>query len=88
MMEFMPFLLFICICLVLVAGYPVAFSLAGTSLAFAGIGILTGTFDASFLTAVLTMARGTYIFLLWHLQSRKLRRNYSLRILLLASCLT
>ncbi len=52
MIEVMPFLLFICICLVLLAGYPVAFSLAGTSLAFAGIGILSGTFDASFLTAV------------------------------------
>ncbi len=52
MMEVMPFVLFICICLVLLAGYPVAFSLAGTSLAFAGIGILSGTFDASFLTAV------------------------------------
>jgi tripartite ATP-independent transporter DctM subunit len=52
MMEVMPFLLFICICLVLLAGYPVAFSLAGTSLAFAGIGILSGTFDGSFLTAV------------------------------------
>jgi tripartite ATP-independent transporter DctM subunit len=52
MMELMPFLLFICICLVLVAGYPVAFSLAGTSIVFAGIGVLTGTFDTSFLSAV------------------------------------
>ncbi len=52
MMELMPFLLFICICIVLLAGYPVAFSLAGTSLAFAGIGVLTGTFDTSFLSAV------------------------------------
>ena len=33
-------------------GFPVAFSLAGTSLAFAGIGMLTGTFDAAFLGAV------------------------------------
>lgn len=52
MMELIPFLLFICICLVLVAGYPVAFSLAGTSIVFAGIGVLTGTFDTSFLSAV------------------------------------
>ena len=37
---------------------------------------------------LLTMARGTYIFLLWHLQSKKLRRNCSLRILLQESCLT
>src|SRR5690606_8046203 len=36
----------------LMAGYPVAFSLAGVSLAFAGIGTLTGGFDPSFLHAV------------------------------------
>src|SRR5690606_26169256 len=42
LMEAMALLLFACICLVLMAGYPVAFSLAGVSLAFAGIGTLTG----------------------------------------------
>jgi len=52
MMELLPLLLFVAICLVLMCGYPVAFSLAGTSLLFAGIGIVSGTFDASFLTAV------------------------------------
>lgn len=52
MMELMPLFLFVCICLVLMCGYPVAFSLAGTSLLVAGIGILTGTFDVSFLYAV------------------------------------
>ncbi|MEX2366231.1 MAG: TRAP transporter large permease subunit, partial [Pseudohongiellaceae bacterium] len=52
MMELIPLLLFVCICLVLMCGYPVAFSLAGTSLAFAAIGALTGTFDVSFLSAV------------------------------------
>jgi len=52
MMDLMPFLLFICICIVLLAGYPVAFSLAGTSIVFAGIGVLTGTFDTAFLSAV------------------------------------
>jgi len=50
--EFIPLLLFIAVCLVLMCGFPVAFSLAGTSLAFAGIGMLTGTFDAAFLGAV------------------------------------
>jgi tripartite ATP-independent transporter DctM subunit len=40
-------------------GYPVAFSLAGTSLIFAGIGIITGTFDASFLTALPNRLFGT-----------------------------
>ena len=51
-MEFIPLLLFLAVCLVLMCGFPVAFSLAGTSLAFAGIGMLTGTFDAAFLNAV------------------------------------
>jgi len=51
MAELMPLLLFVSICLVLLAGYPVAFSLAGTSLLFAGIGIMTGTFDTAFLHA-------------------------------------
>ena len=51
-MEFMALLLFLVVCGVLLLGYPVAFSLAGTSLVFAGIGILTGTFDASYLSAL------------------------------------
>lgn len=51
-MEIIPLLLFIAICLVLMCGYPVAFSLAGTSLAFAAIGMVIGTFDAAFLSAV------------------------------------
>lgn len=51
-MTLYPLLLFLCICLVLMIGYPVAFSLAGVSLAFAGLGMLTGHFDASFLSAV------------------------------------
>ena len=51
-MEFIPLLLFIAVCLVLMCGFPVAFSLAGTSLLFAGIGLLTGTFDPAFLSAV------------------------------------
>lgn len=51
-MEIIPLLLFIAVCLVLMCGYPVAFSLAGTSLAFAAIGMVTGTFDAAFLSAV------------------------------------
>ena len=49
MVEFIPLLMFGVICLVLLAGFPVAFSLAGTALIFAGVGILTGTFEGSFL---------------------------------------
>jgi len=47
-----PLLLFIVVCIVLMAGYPVAFSLAGTALAFAWIGQLAGTFDSAFLEAL------------------------------------
>lgn len=50
--EVMPLLLFSTVCLVLLLGYPVAFSLAGTALAFAWGGSLAGNFDASFLEAL------------------------------------
>lgn len=51
MIGFMAILLFICVCIVLMAGFPVAFTLAGVSLLFAGIGVLTNTFDPAFLNA-------------------------------------
>ncbi|WP_240610055.1 TRAP transporter large permease [Billgrantia endophytica] len=40
MLEFMPLFLFLSICVVLMLGYPVALSLAGTALIFAGLGYL------------------------------------------------
>ena len=52
MAEYIPLLMFACVCIVLLAGYPVAFSLAGTALIFAGIGHLTGYFDSAFLGAM------------------------------------
>ncbi|WP_079203919.1 TRAP transporter large permease subunit [Pseudomonas sp. CC6-YY-74] len=52
MIELMAILLFISICAALMAGYPVAFTLGGVSLLFAGIGMLTGTFDGSYLNAL------------------------------------
>ncbi len=52
MLEFLPLLLFIAVCLVLLLGYPVAFSLGGTALAFAWIGGMAGYFDAAFLQAL------------------------------------
>lgn len=45
-------LLFLAVVLVLLAGFPVAFSLAGTALVFALAGVITGSFDASFLLAM------------------------------------
>jgi tripartite ATP-independent transporter DctM subunit len=47
----MPLGLFLAIGLALMAGFPVAFSLAGVALLFAGLGVLTGTFDPVFLEA-------------------------------------
>ncbi|MEM9384251.1 MAG: TRAP transporter large permease subunit [Pseudomonadota bacterium] len=47
----MALALFAAVVLVLLAGFPVAFSLAGTALIFALIGTLTGTFDPTFLGA-------------------------------------
>jgi tripartite ATP-independent transporter DctM subunit len=44
--------LFLAVGLALMAGFPVAFTLAGTALLFAGIGALTGTFDPAFLGAL------------------------------------
>ena len=48
-MAWLSFVMFAAVVLVLLAGYPVAFTLAGTALAFAGIGIAGGFFDAVFL---------------------------------------
>jgi tripartite ATP-independent transporter DctM subunit len=59
MADFIPLLMFITVCLVLMLGYPVAFSLAGTALLFAGAGILAGYFDPSFLSALPNRLYGT-----------------------------
>jgi len=47
----MAFGLFAAIGLALMAGFPVAFTLAGVALIFAGLGVLAGTFDPVFLEA-------------------------------------
>ncbi|MEJ8566959.1 TRAP transporter large permease [Elongatibacter sediminis] len=44
--------LFVAVGLALMAGFPVAFTLAGVALLFAGIGAATGTFDPAFLGAL------------------------------------
>ena len=43
--------LFVAVGITLMAGYPVAFTLAGVALLFAAIGTATGTFDPVFLEA-------------------------------------
>jgi len=52
MSEYMALFMFLSVCLVLLSGYPVAFSLAGTALLFAFIGVYTGNFDSDFLEAL------------------------------------
>jgi tripartite ATP-independent transporter DctM subunit len=52
MAEWIPFIMFLTVCLVLMAGYPVAFSLAGTALLFAFVGMLSGHFDPAYLQAL------------------------------------
>jgi tripartite ATP-independent transporter DctM subunit len=48
-MEYMSLFLFLAVCLVLLLGYPVAYSLAGTALIFAGVGVVTGHFEIAYL---------------------------------------
>ena len=59
MADFIPFLMFLVACLVLMAGYPVGFSLAGTALIFAMVGAVTGHFDMAFLQALPNRLFGT-----------------------------
>ena len=51
-MEMLSLYMFLAVCMLLMLGYPVAFTLAGTALAFAAGGILAGVFDAGFLSAL------------------------------------
>jgi len=51
-MEWVAGLLFVAVILVLLAGFPVAFTLGGTALIFAGIGVLTGTFNEALLSGL------------------------------------
>ncbi len=52
MASYIPLFLFAAVCLILMLGYPVAFTLAGTALAFAVGGILMDNFDSDFLAAL------------------------------------
>jgi tripartite ATP-independent transporter DctM subunit len=51
-MEYISLLMFLAVCVVLLLGYSVAYSLAGTALIFAGVGAYFGVFDTSYLQAV------------------------------------
>jgi tripartite ATP-independent transporter DctM subunit len=51
-MEWVGLLLFAAVILLLMAGFPVAFTLAGTGLAFAFAGVIGGGFESAFLTGM------------------------------------
>jgi len=51
-MEWVAALLFFAVIVVLLAGFPVAFSLGGTALLFAGIGVLGGGFNEALLSGL------------------------------------
>lgn len=51
-MEWLAVLMFVVVCLVLMLGYSVAFSLAGTALIFSIFGVMIGAFDQSLLNAL------------------------------------
>ncbi|HLS97214.1 MAG TPA: TRAP transporter large permease subunit [Porticoccaceae bacterium] len=61
MAEFIPLYMFAAVCLLLMLGYPVAFSLSGVALAFAAGGMVTGHFDMAFLHALPNRIYGTII---------------------------
>ena len=52
MIELIPIIMFVVICFVLILGFPVALSLAGTALLFAFVGIQLGVFEEIMLRAL------------------------------------
>ncbi len=51
-MEWVALLLFAAVIIILLAGFPVAFTMGGTALAFAGLGIVAGVFNDALLTSL------------------------------------
>ena len=52
MPELLPLIFFVVVCLVLMMGYPVALTLAGVSILFAGLGVLSGNFDEAYISLI------------------------------------
>jgi tripartite ATP-independent transporter DctM subunit len=51
-MEWVALLLFASVIVILLAGFPVAFTLGGTALMFAGLGVMAGVFNDALLTSL------------------------------------
>ncbi|MFW2421611.1 MAG: TRAP transporter large permease [Porticoccaceae bacterium] len=52
MAEWIPLFMFVCVCVTLLLGYPVALTLSGTALLFAAGGLASGYFDSAYLHAL------------------------------------
>ena len=52
MVELLPLFLFFAVCAMLMFGYPVAMTMAGVSLLFAGLGSVIGVFDSAYITLI------------------------------------
>ena len=52
MPELIPLIFFVVVCLVLMMGYPVALTLSGVSILFAGLGMLSGNFDVAYISLI------------------------------------
>ncbi|MBT5032624.1 MAG: TRAP transporter large permease subunit [Proteobacteria bacterium] len=61
MLEWLPLLMFAGVCVALLLGYPVAFTLAGVALLFASGGIISGYFDPALLKAMPERVYGTMV---------------------------
>lgn len=61
MLELLPLLLFLAVCLFLLAGYPVALTLSGVSLLAAGLGLAAGVFDEAFLGLIPNRIYGIFV---------------------------
>ncbi|MCK5324465.1 MAG: TRAP transporter large permease subunit, partial [Woeseiaceae bacterium] len=51
-MEWVALLMFLSVIVVLLAGFPVAFSLGGTALLFAAVGVVAGSFNDALLSGL------------------------------------
>ena len=61
MPELLPLIFFVVVCLVLMMGYPVALTLAGVSILFAGLGVLSGNFDAAYISLIPNRTYGVLV---------------------------
>ena len=61
MIELLPLFMFLAVCLVILLGYPVAFSLAGVAILFAAFGTAIGHFDMAFVQALPNRLYGTMV---------------------------